>query len=77
MQEIWKDVVGYEEQYQVSNLGNVRSKNRTIIDSLGRKRALKSQKNTIQTSKIGYKQALLHKDGKVKTYLVHNLFIYP
>ena len=27
MQEIWKDIVGYEGLYQVSNLGNVRSLN--------------------------------------------------
>lgn len=25
MQEIWKDIIGYEGTYQVSNLGNVRS----------------------------------------------------
>ena len=25
MQEIWKDIKGYEGLYQVSNLGNVRS----------------------------------------------------
>ena len=25
MKEIWKDVIGYEELYQVSNLGKVRS----------------------------------------------------
>lgn len=25
MQEIWKDVKGYESLYQVSNLGNVKS----------------------------------------------------
>lgn len=73
MQEIWKDVIGYEEQYQVSNLGNIRSKNRTIVDCLGRRRTLKSHKIRIQTSKIGYKQVLLHKDGKMKTHLVHRL----
>lgn len=73
MQEIWKDVIGYEEQYQVSNLGNIRSKDRTIIDCLGRRRTLKSHKIRIQTSKIGYKQVLLHKDGKMKTHLVHRL----
>lgn len=28
MNEIWKDVVGYEEYYQVSTLGRVRSKTR-------------------------------------------------
>lgn len=73
MSEIWKDVIGYEEQYQVSNLGNIRSKDRTIVDCLGRKRTLKSQKIRIQTSRIGYKQVLLHKDGKTKTCLVHRL----
>ena len=26
MEEIWKDVVGYEEHYQVSNAGQVKSK---------------------------------------------------
>lgn len=73
MQEIWKDVIGYEEQYQVSNLGNIRSKNRVIVDSLGRKRKLQSQKIRIQTSKTGYKQVLLHKDGEMRTHLVHRL----
>ena len=73
MQEIWKDVIGYEEQYQVSNLGNIRSKNRTIVDCLGRRRTLKSHKIRIQTSKIGYKQVLLHKDGEARTCLVHRL----
>lgn len=73
MQEIWRDVIGYEEQYQVSDLGNIRSKDRTIIDCLGRKRALKSHKIRIQTSKIGYKQVLLHKYGKTRTRLVHRL----
>ena len=30
MKEIWKDVVGWEDCYQVSNLGNVRSKDRYV-----------------------------------------------
>lgn len=31
MQEIWKDIVGYEGLYQVSNMGRVRSLKRNII----------------------------------------------
>ena len=31
MQEIWKDVTGYEGLYQVSNFGNVKSCRRIII----------------------------------------------
>lgn len=30
MEEIWKDVVGYEGLYKVSNLGNVKSLDRTV-----------------------------------------------
>ena len=26
--EIWKDVVGYESYYQISNYGNIKSKDR-------------------------------------------------
>lgn len=34
--EIWKDVKGFEGRYQVSNLGRVRSFDRTTIDKAGR-----------------------------------------
>lgn len=34
--EIWKDVVGYEGYYQISNLGNVRSFDRIHSSGLGR-----------------------------------------
>ena len=34
MDEIWKDIVGYEGLYQVSNMGRVRSKER-IFESKG------------------------------------------
>lgn len=30
MEEYWKDIIGYERYYQVSNLGNVRSLDRKI-----------------------------------------------
>lgn len=29
--EIWKDIIGFEQYYQVSNLGRVRSKDRIVI----------------------------------------------
>lgn len=32
IEEQWKDVVGFEDGYEVSNLGNVRSKTRTLGD---------------------------------------------
>ncbi len=57
---IWKDIIGYEGLYQVSNTGLVKSlKGR-------RERILKF------SSPRGYKCVKLYKDGKVN-YLVHRL----
>jgi hypothetical protein len=53
--EVWKDIKGYEGLYQVSNLGNVRSYHS------GKWRLLT---NVINSQ--GYKQYLLHKNGKRK-----------
>ena len=36
MQEIWKDIKGYEGFYQVSNMGRVKSLDREIIYKDGR-----------------------------------------
>lgn len=41
MKEIWKDIRNYEGLYQVSNLGRVRSLDRTITYMNGRKRFVK------------------------------------
>jgi len=59
---IWKDVEGYENLYQVSTDGLVRTSHTGLwkILSLGRKRH-------------GYYSVLLHKDGKRKNMLVHRL----
>lgn len=64
--EIWRDVVGYEGIYQVSNLGRVRS-----VDRLDRKNRLVKGR-LIKTPKInGYPSFALHKDGKRITTAVH------
>ena len=44
--EIWKDVVGYEAYYQVSNFGNIRSVDRVIYSDklhIGTKKRIKGQ----------------------------------
>ena len=58
MEEIWKDVVGYEGLYQVSNLGNVKN-NKKIKKTYKRK--------------DGYLNVQLSKNKKIKTFLVHQL----
>lgn len=67
--EIWKDVVGYEGYYQVSNIGNVRSCER--VTSHGRIR--KAQNMKIHKTNAGYFRVQLCKNGIRKKYHVHRL----
>jgi hypothetical protein len=63
--EIWKDIKGYEGLYQVSNLGNVRSlryRNRDEVREL-----------FLKPHARGYLQVELHKNGKRKMFTVHRL----
>lgn len=43
MQEIWKDIIGYEGQYQISNTGKVKRLERLTTDSLNRKKLVKEK----------------------------------
>ena len=67
--EIWRDVVGYDGRYQVSNKGNVRSIARK--DSIGRKCGGLILKP--RSFRNGYLHVNLFKDGKVKTKSIHRL----
>lgn len=73
MEEIWKDVVGCEGSYQVSNLGRVKSVSRVIIRSNGwphpvRERILKPAKKS-----DGYLSCALCVDKKLRAFAVHRL----
>jgi hypothetical protein len=64
MDEIWKDVVGYEGLYEVSNLGRVRS-------NLGHNR---KKGHVLSGGNLrGYRFVILCKDGKQKSGLIHRL----
>lgn len=65
MNEIWKDINGYEELYQVSNFGNVKSLNYRNTDE---EKILKNRKD-----KGGYLRVFLCKNKKRKYYLIHRL----
>ena len=77
MEEIWKDVVGYEGYYQVSNLGRVRSLDR--IASNGRKIKGKILSTKVNTPPY-YPRVSLSVNGKMKLVQVHRLvaqaFVY-
>lgn len=62
--EIWKDVVGYEGIYQVSNLGNIKNVN---YRGTGKERKLNGRINN------GYVYVALTKNKKAKMFLLHRL----
>ncbi len=66
--EEWRDVVGYEDLYQVSNSSRVRSKRD--------KTRIADKENRIMRQKMddkGYLRVNLHKDGRCKAELVSRL----
>ena len=67
--EVWKDVVGYEGLYKVSDRGNVYSVER--LNSRGRKIGGRIMKPNYRRD--GYLEVGLSNDGKVKTKLIHRL----
>lgn len=70
--EIWKAVVGYEGLYEVSNMGKVRSLDRTVKNKNGL--AVKKGK-MIKPAEIntGYLKVNLWKENTGKCFLVHRL----
>ena len=67
--EAWKPICGYESTYEVSSLGRV--KRLRSKDSRGHVRQERILKTYITV--FGYEQVGLHKNGKEKKFLVHNL----
>lgn len=67
MKEIFKEIEGYENLYQISNLGNVKS--------LGNGNSNNSKEKILKPTKDkkGYLYVDLYKQGKRKTYKVHRL----
>lgn len=71
--EVWKDVVGYEGLYQVSDHGRVRSLERVVKTSDGRVRRMKGKFLSIFQNGRGYSQVTLCLRGKTSSKHVHKL----
>lgn len=71
--EIWKDVLGYEGLYEISNMGNIRSLDRTIVTKRKNIRIKKGKILAPQKTTVGYYIVVLHKDLKQKSFAVHKL----
>lgn len=72
MEEKWKQIKGFENKYEISNLGKVRSIGRYIS---GKNNSCRYRKGTILKPQIasGYAQVYLSDNGKQKWYKVHRL----
>lgn len=64
---MWKDIVGYENHYQVNELGQIRTLKNSSLQKAGT--ILKSQIN----KKNGYVYQMVYKDGKQKLLRVHRV----
>jgi hypothetical protein len=73
MTEQWKAIEGYEGLYEVSNLGNVRSLDRTIRHSDGKVTNFKGQVLKYGVHYKGYLVVYLTKNSKKKSVKIHRL----
>lgn len=72
--ETWKDVIGYENCYQVSDSGKVRSKNREVSHSSGNGKVVRKGKYLkFSTKSNGYVEVGLRFEGNTRYFMVHRL----
>lgn len=77
MEEVWKDVIGYEGLYEVSNMGRVRSVDRYVNSGgLGDKDRLSLKKGKIlncSPTKRGYTRVSLSRESKTNQVMIHRI----
>jgi hypothetical protein len=71
--EIWKDIVGYEGFYQVSNLGRVKSLDRVVQSKEGKLINRKGRNIVEIVDANGYSRISLCKNGFEKAFKIHRL----
>lgn len=70
--EIWKGIPGYEDRYQISNKGRVKSLARVCKGTMFNKNTTRSVPEKLLSTK--YSNITLHKDGRSKTYNFQDLY---
>ena len=75
--ELWKDVgeckdyQDFSGLYEVSNLGRIRSKNRMVLNSLGKEQHFKGKILSLRVANNGYLYACLYSKNKRKVIKPH------
>ena len=75
MNEEWRPVVGWEDLYEVSDQGRVRSSDRTVHCKNGRTRRYKGRLLKPQKSGGGYLQVALCRGDKPRRSYIHRLVL--
>lgn len=70
-EEIWKSIIGYQEYYEVSNLGRIRSLDRLVNHSSGNSLVLRRGKIKKLSCRHDYLQCCLWKDNTEENKDVH------
>lgn len=70
--EIWKDITGYENCYEVSSIGRIRSKDH-VVPCKGGTRLVKGKLKKLFLNKRGYQITTLSQENKLMTFTVHQL----
>lgn len=73
MEEVWKPITGYEGLYEVSNLGEIRSLDRIIINKSQKEQTFKGKILAKIKDKDGYVRSRISKDSKVKNVFIHRI----
>jgi len=73
MEEEWKPIKDYESLYEISNYGNIKSKDRIVNAKHNSKRIVKGRNMSFFINKSGYLEATLCKNSKKKLHRVNRL----
>lgn len=72
---IWKDVLGYEGLYSVSNNGDIRGNERVVKHHKGGPKRLKERIRKPVISTHGYLTVILSKEGRNVRHAIHRLVL--
>lgn len=73
IEEIWRDIKGFEGLYQISNLGRLKSVQRIILRGNGRPITINERIRKSKVQDVGYLKTSLCKDGIHSSHRIHRL----